>query len=874
MPGYTGDRCETDINECASNPCTNGASCVDAVNSYSCSCRAGYTGDGCETDINECASNPCVNGASCSDEVNAFSCACAAGYTGDRCETDIDECASDPCQNGGTCDDYTNGYTCECLDDLYTGTLCETAIFHRHYQYGPHQDDVSLRNVNCDSENRSCSSDFIRVPKVQIFNGQYKRMKIYTNGYVTFGMNFENRYPDTLNKEMLSYAKRQTAEKQGFAMLAPLWTDNDAVSGDYYYHIYDLTKPGTSSTDQARVKHATDHARLDILKNGGVSVTDATWVMVITWSRVLPRMYLSVFDSPNTFQLVIAYDPSRYQTFATYIYKDMGWDDEYKIRRSMIGYLSYKYTDEESLQLAPSMKSTAFRLNTRIGNTGDRGRYMFRVASGSREINYEQKCYNWFANEMRRWLLVRYLSSWTLPCPCDRRLAMMDGRWTFDLRQFYKTNFERMCFYERIPRMLSAQECCYSNWGSLISTEDGRGGQTFLFHPHWSRQHQKYDVTPKQWCCRFSDNCNLYYFVRPVDHCSGYQPLCLGWFYGDPHIRTLDGFQYTFNGLGEYTLIETTHGNFTLQGRTAKARDANGTETDATVFSAFAAKDVDSDTVHVQMISEQNGLVVFLENDNVSEWFNAANLKDEKEFSNITIIKKNVTQIEVSFKSGFSLTIGVSAGQLDITVGAPDWFKNNTKGLMGVFNDDPNDDLLPPGENAVPLSNSSSEKTIFKKFGELWRIMSIDSLFYYAPGESYWTFARTEFQPLFLEDVYGNMTTAQRTKAEHTCGDNKECLFDFAVTGKEDAAAATLATNKKNVESAATLSNGSPNITVDKVFNVTAGQTNILKVNTSDPDGDVVIVKLDSSTPDGASFTDGVYTWKPVSMDPMNISYD
>ena len=61
--------------------------------------------------------------------------------------------------------------------------------------------------------------------------------------------------------------------------------------------------------------------------------------------------------------------------------------------------------------------------------------------------------------------------------------------------------------------------------------------------------------------------------------------------------------------------------------------------------------------------------------------------------------------------------------------------------------------------------------------------MSIDSLFYYAPGESYWTFARTEFQPLFLEDVLANMTTAQRTKAEETCEDNKECLFDFAVTG-------------------------------------------------------------------------------------------
>ena len=70
------------------------------------------------------------------------------------------------------------------------------------------------------------------------------------------------------------------------------------------------------------------------------------------------------------------------------------------------------------------------------------------------------------------------------------------------------------------------------------------------------------------------------------------------------------------------------------------------------------------------------------------------------------------------FAAGFSLTIGVNAEQLDVTVGAPDTFRGNTKGLMGVFNGDPTDDLLPPGNNAVPLSNSSSEKTIFTKFGE------------------------------------------------------------------------------------------------------------------------------------------------------------
>ena len=38
-----------DINDCASNPCRNGGSCLDGNNWYMCICRAGYTGQNCQT---------------------------------------------------------------------------------------------------------------------------------------------------------------------------------------------------------------------------------------------------------------------------------------------------------------------------------------------------------------------------------------------------------------------------------------------------------------------------------------------------------------------------------------------------------------------------------------------------------------------------------------------------------------------------------------------------------------------------------------------------------------------------------------------------------------------------------------------------------
>ena len=40
-----------EINECASNPCENGGTCVDGINSYNCKCVAGYVGHNCDTGI-------------------------------------------------------------------------------------------------------------------------------------------------------------------------------------------------------------------------------------------------------------------------------------------------------------------------------------------------------------------------------------------------------------------------------------------------------------------------------------------------------------------------------------------------------------------------------------------------------------------------------------------------------------------------------------------------------------------------------------------------------------------------------------------------------------------------------------------------------
>ena len=80
----------------------------------------------------------------------------------------------------------------------------------------------------------------------------------------------------------------------------------------------------------------------------------------------------------------------------------------------------------------------------------------------------------------------------------------------------------------------------------------------------------------------------------------------IGWLWGDPHFVTLDGKNYTFNGLGEYIMVDARNGFFKLQARTNLAK-GNGT---ATVFSAAAAKENHTSVVQVEL--EDEGQLLFM----------------------------------------------------------------------------------------------------------------------------------------------------------------------------------------------------------------------------------------------------------------------
>uniref|UniRef100_W5KXV1 Crumbs cell polarity complex component 2b n=1 Tax=Astyanax mexicanus TaxID=7994 RepID=W5KXV1_ASTMX len=175
VTGWGGDRCQDEVDECASGPCVHGI-CRDLLGGYQCECSSGYGGVHCDEDVDECQEQACEHGGTCVNTVGGFDCTCSPhyrgprcqwiypplrcevdvqctnggvcmdglwganctckpGYIGDKCEVDVDECESSPCVNGGTCMDRQNHYLCDCLPG-FSGDNCQ-AIRQPHRERIP-----------------------------------------------------------------------------------------------------------------------------------------------------------------------------------------------------------------------------------------------------------------------------------------------------------------------------------------------------------------------------------------------------------------------------------------------------------------------------------------------------------------------------------------------------------------------------------------------------------------------------------------------------------------------------------------------------------------------------------------------------------------
>ncbi|WAR30635.1 LOW QUALITY PROTEIN: FBP1-like protein [Mya arenaria] len=123
-PGFHGNQCQHEINECDPNPCQNNAKCIDGRNRYTCDCPIGVN---CEIKVTTgCSSSPCLNGGTCiaMETSGQYTCTCSLGYKGQHCEVNIDDCVNHTCMDYQVCTDLVNNYRCDCPVNT-EGNLCE-----------------------------------------------------------------------------------------------------------------------------------------------------------------------------------------------------------------------------------------------------------------------------------------------------------------------------------------------------------------------------------------------------------------------------------------------------------------------------------------------------------------------------------------------------------------------------------------------------------------------------------------------------------------------------------------------------------------------------------------------------------------------------
>ncbi|MCU0338951.1 MAG: VWD domain-containing protein [Spirosomaceae bacterium] len=247
---------------------------------------------------------------------------------------------------------------------------------------------------------------------------------------------------------------------------------------------------------------------------------------------------------------------------------------------------------------------------------------------------------------------------------------------------------------------------------------------------------------------------------------------------GDPHIRTLDELDYSFQGHGEFVVLKATSNDLEIQ---ARQEDYNNTGM-ATVNTAVVVR-MGNDVVQVNA----NPARLYINRSPITTSFT------EQKLANGTLLTKDPDKYTLTNSQGDKVVIGSRGGYylLDYLVTLSSVRAGKVTGLLGNFDGNPDNDLTLSSGATVEVTFANLHGT----FAESWRVKSGQSLFVYEAGKNSDSYTLRTFpakRPAFDE---ARLEWAKNVCQQAGVSDPdylQDCVFDVAVTGDEALAQSSL----------------------------------------------------------------------------------
>ncbi|KAI8767258.1 mucin protein, partial [Biomphalaria glabrata] len=863
--------------------CNNLCRCVkentefcDNVNGE-CICKPGWTLGDCSQDVNECLgtnNKVCPTNSDCINTRGSYRCECHLGYklntTSANCE-ESKECLYKKCSHA--CYIASVGVEkCACPEGLVLDTSNETVCVVPYYPYGQNASDSLLSNDFTSYNNVYVSKALYFRFGAPYGSGLQPAAFVLSNGIIGFGSTF---------LPIGSHYDIYYMNVKKLNMVAPFMANINPLQGQVYHHLYEKCASkflieSKTQTQASMLESIITRAEKNIQEYKNVKSFKVSTVLLVTWVGMQPYVIVNQTSEVNTFQAVYV---TGYETESQ---EDA--ETAYVIFLYQYGLMNWAFLPERQIFIGTTVdfENIIKDLNTALvraldsvpGNTGYIGVMSYKVGHVT---GPQQSCKKYLCDhaDLLTDPVYQYEKQQLYKCPCT--LERLGAQW-----QLFERRGPKQDIYCYAISMVAKQRllkenkrnmlCCYTwtkpandDWRDWLQTwreatylpKSPLSGHVLVNNPWYlgffDNDQALENIRAHTLCCRDSysaDLCDKFHMIFPDMGCSDFAEFVLASALGDPHITTLDSVTYTMNGWGEYVMLEVPSEKFILQARTGRAETQKGTLTNATVFIGFAAKDSNISSFQVELSPSKTSLILKANGiDITNDFYKESGPDIIVSTANISVIREyrnNRTLSVATFPCGVSITVHVAVKSLLIEVNVPKTMANKTRGLLGNFNGNKNDEFILPDGQLLPAN--ISDRQIYQEFAKKWAVISTNSVFMYGPGENTSLYQHPDFEPFYKDET----NPAQLAEAEAQCGEsNDACIFDYLATGDKVFARYTKEFSQEMKIMVQNLENNPPTVSISKDnlsfkerWLVNQGRTAILKLIATDKDNDAITFEI------------------------------